>query len=840
MKLKYKKTAYVWFLSFVILTISFRGFAQVFYIAPNGSDVNPGTTEMPFATLEMARDQIRKSGKTGPFTVILKDGQYFFNQSFRLKPEHSGSINKPIVYRAEHEGGASVSGARPIDKLVWKKDKNGLYKTIVPERVIRDNKFDELWLDDIKLSMARFPNADSNAHVFEGVTSFDILNERAKKYKNPSTGFVHGLQRFEWGSVHYRITGFDKGELKLEGGWQQNRDQVFKNDAVMIENVFEELDSPGEWFMDKKTRTLYIIPPPKVDITKASLLSVNLKNLIVYQGSETNPVKFVDFDGIKFQHANRFFLESYEPLLRGDWSVNRSGAILMTGTENCKISNCHFYALGGNGVFFNNYNKFSSVSDSYFERLGESAVCFVGNYAATRSNPIGYDNSYSYDTLDQTPGPKGHNFPSQCKMEGCLVYAIGRLGKQTAGAFISMSEQITVRHNTIYHVPRSGITINDGSWGGHVIEYNHIFNSVIETGDHGPFNSWGRDRYWLTRHHGGDKGNENGALKYSKLDNHLTTFIRNNRFEHGDGFSWGIDLDDGTSNYHLYNNLLLGCSFKLREGFYRIVENNISIGPNPPGKHVSFRSNQDIIRNNIHVATDPSGVVYRGIIGKPTELKEMDYNLYHATQSVPVIRNDGSSSDIYKTTMTVDEWRAAGLDQHSFVGDPLFIDPLNYDFRVEKESPAMVLGFKNFRMDNFGVTKAAFVRMVKKDYFKYGTFNPSVVLRSNQGKEKGASQDSVYYFIGAYLEDLNTESEKSVSGVGDLKGVFVNRVEEFSEAIGLGLLSGDAILSVNGEDVTNTEVFLEMISKRSGQMVELHVIGATDRKLKLQVPANYK
>ena len=47
-------------------------------------------------------------------------------------------------------------------------------------------------------------------------------------------------------------------------------------------------------------------------------------------------------------------------------------------------------------------------------------------------------------------------------MEGCLVFAIGRVGKQTAGAFISMAQNITVRHNTIYHVPRSGITVNDG------------------------------------------------------------------------------------------------------------------------------------------------------------------------------------------------------------------------------------------------------------------------------------------------------------------------------------------------------------------------------------------
>ena len=59
-----------------------------------------------------------------------------------------------------------------------------------------------------------------------------------------------------------------------------------------------------------------------------------------------------------------------------------------------------------------------------------------------------------------------------------------------------MAQGITVRHCSIYDVPRAGINIGDGCWGGHVIEFCDIFDTVKETGDHGSFNSWGRDRYW--------------------------------------------------------------------------------------------------------------------------------------------------------------------------------------------------------------------------------------------------------------------------------------------------------------------------------------------------------
>lgn len=59
-----------------------------------------------------------------------------------------------------------------------------------------------------------------------------------------------------------------------------------------------------------------------------------------------------------------------------------------------------------------------------------------------------------------------------------------------------MAARITVDHNSIYRVPRAGINIGDGTWGGHRITHNDVFDTVLQTGDHGAFNSWGRDRYW--------------------------------------------------------------------------------------------------------------------------------------------------------------------------------------------------------------------------------------------------------------------------------------------------------------------------------------------------------
>ena len=144
-----------------------------------------------------------------------------------------------------------------------------------------------------------------------------------------------------------------------------------------------------------------------------------------------------------------------------------------------------------------------------------------------------------------------------------------------------------VRHNSIYNTPRAGINIGDGAFGGHILEFNDVFNTVLETGDHGAFNSWGRDRFWSPDRKYMDSITTAHLGELILLDAQQTTIIRNNRFrcDHG----WDIDLDDGSSNYHIYNNVMLNGGLKFREGFKRKAENNIMIN-NSFHPHVWFKT----------------------------------------------------------------------------------------------------------------------------------------------------------------------------------------------------------------------------------------------------------
>jgi hypothetical protein len=225
--------------------------------------------------------------------------------------------------------------------------------------------------------------------------------------------------------------------------------------------------------------------------------SVRLRHLIEFRGTEKNPAANIVLSGITFTHAARTFMDNREPLVRSDWTTYRGGALSFDGASNCRIEKCAIEQVGGNAVFFSNYNRNCAVRSCRISDAGANGVAFVGDPNAARSPLFEYNQRQSYDAMDKGRGPKTSNYPADCLVEDCLIYRSGRVEKQTAPVQIELAARITVRHCSIYDVPAAGINIGDGCWGGHVIEFCDVFDTVRETGDHGSFNSWGRDRFWL-------------------------------------------------------------------------------------------------------------------------------------------------------------------------------------------------------------------------------------------------------------------------------------------------------------------------------------------------------
>lgn len=475
---------------------------QVIYVSTRGNDKWNGSEKKPVASLVRAQELARAYGRDTSVEIVFEDGIYYLPGTVQFTGQDSKDYPATVTLRARHEGKAVISGGQQI-RLDWKQEAGNIYVASVPAGM----DIDQLYVAGLRQPMARFPNAQPGKqrnvydtwvldHQAQPNPEMDPLQpERIALWKNPEGGYVHAMHTALWGDMHWEIKGKNEdGTLQLEGGWQNNRPSGMHPLYRFVENIKEELDVPGEWYYDRSESKLYYMPLPEIDLDEAKVEIVRLKHLIEFNGTKENPVRGIHLQGLTFKHTARTFMENKEQLLRSDWTMYRGGAIVFNGAEECSVENCEFDHLGGNTIFVNNYNRYLTVRGCYIHHSGANGIVFVGDPDMVRSPLFRYGNQ-NYETMDMTPGSLGDNYPQDCWVDDCLITMTGRDEKQTAPVQISMSQRIRVSHCSIYDVPRAGININEGTFGGHVIEFCDVFNTVLETGDHGSFNSWGRDRF---------------------------------------------------------------------------------------------------------------------------------------------------------------------------------------------------------------------------------------------------------------------------------------------------------------------------------------------------------
>ena len=753
---------YFFFLFFLSFCITSHAQINIF-VAVNGNDQNPGTLQQPVKTLEKALTNAGHLNKEN-VSIQLRSGTYYLDNTILIRA--SDFLPASLQITAYQNEKVFISAGRHL-QLHWKPYKNGIYQAEIPENI----SFERLYVNGSPQVLARYPNYDSTATVYHGTAADAISPERVKRWKNPIGGYVHALHAGQWGSFDYRITGVDaKGNLNLDGGWQNNRPAPMHKQFRFVENIFEELDTAGEWYLDRAKHILYYYPPGYINLSTAFIEVSHLKNTIELKGTAAHPVQQVELRDLNFEHNERSFMDTREPLLRSDWTIYRGGAVLFDGTENCKITDCSFDGLGGNAIMVSNYNKHDTISGCLIANIGASAICFVGDTKAVRSALFAYNSSIAYSRLDKKPGPRTSNYPQECLATNNLIHNIGEIEKQATGVDIDMASCITVSHNSIYNTPRAGINIGDGCWGGNIVAYNDVFNTVLETGDHGAFNSWGRDRYWSANR----KYMDSIVAAHPDLillDAQKPNVIHDNRFrcDHG----WDIDLDDGSSNYHIFNNVCLNGGIKLREGFYRIVENNIIIN-NSFHPHVWFKNSHDMFMHNIVTKKYvPIGINYWG--------DSVDYNLFASRVSLYAAQKNGT-------------------DRHSVTGNAAFTDPSVGNYMVAVNSPAFAIGFHNIPMNEFGVQKPLLKRIAQTA--------PIPELRID---EKSADKSQIVPFLGGTIKSVDGLGDRSVYGLPDETGVIVMFTGNNTLLSKSGLQDKDVIRTAAGRPVKDSKALFEMV-----------------------------
>ena len=698
----------------------------------DGDDRNDGSFEHPLKTVSMANERASELREHSPVDVYLGPGTHRLRETLVVEggglpagrpagqPAGLSGHHHPLAFIAMDGATPTLSGSVGL-KTHWSNHSEKVFVCDISGQV--EGGFTQLIVNGRRQTLARYPSGNplspllSNFSFIEGadervypegqdITAPPPLPHRelyfsdewfsANRWDRPEEAIIHIFPKENWNALQFRIKGIDyerKAILLGEGGFQQHERWAARPGTMLdrtsrfyIENVFEELDSPGEWYYDREGELLYYYPPEDCDLDQAVFEVPILKELVVLRGTRAEPLTDVSFRGIRFTGTVTTFLDPREITSFGDWSIVRSGALLLENTEDCRIEDCFFDAVGGSGLVASRYNRRLIVRNCLITECGESAIMLVGLPMLTRAksyicpyckthHPWGFD-------------PHTDEYPGDCLIENNRIHDVGVYGKQTAGLFMSVAARNTIRHNEMYNIPRAALCIHDGTYGGHIIEHNYLHHSCRETDEHGTFNSWGRDSWWChAQSHQGVSHPAGDVLHDAKH----RTIIRDNRFR--DFTGWCIDLDDGSSNYDIYNNVCIGAGIKNREGDYRMVHNNVVYLPTiakPTAMQIGCEGNSDAWYNNIiYAIADPIHLT------KPPQngpvVKYCDYNCYYSR----VGKFSSRGKDFA-------QWQELGLDEHSVFADPLFRDPEGGVFTVAGDSPVRDLGFENFVQDKYG------------------------------------------------------------------------------------------------------------------------------------------
>ena len=387
------------------------------FISVTGDDQNAGTREAPFATLQRAQQAARASG--APVTITIREGTYYLDETLSFSPEDSGIAGGRVTYRAFPGEFVTLSGGKQL-QCDWLPYKNGIMMCQLPQVASGQLTFDQLFVNGKRQIRARYPNFDGSDPknitgylqaagkiddeapdpfpepdddmTFSGDPqrgiSFNPATFTQKRWARPTEAVIHIYQAHYWGNLQWQMKGIDwenhriwfgKGGQQMGAKWSHAPNVVNQHSRFFIENVFEELDSPGEWYLDREAGLLYYIPAEGVDFLQARVEVPVLQQIVRFTGSQEHPVSHLTLDGFRFTHTASTFLDTYSIPSLSDWSIHRGGTVFMEGARDCHITNCFFDAVGGNAVFLNLFNRGNTVTGCKFIKTGDSAICFVGS-----------------------------------------------------------------------------------------------------------------------------------------------------------------------------------------------------------------------------------------------------------------------------------------------------------------------------------------------------------------------------------------------------------------------------------------------------------------------------
>lgn len=671
---------------FVLLMAAHLFAAQSLFVSPSGSDAADGTRlGQPLQTVQKAIERARDF-KDQPVTVCLKGGEYTLSIPLTFGLEDARSADNPLVLKPFENEKPLLSGGQRIGN--WQKQPSGVWTTQLPAVQNGQWYFTQLFVNGQRRHRARIPN-DGFLRVAgfpDGARDVNYHTDCQRFEYAPgdidpnwlNLDDVEVIVYHFWTDSHLPIQSIDTDKhivtFKHKAGKVFTDDFTADGARYIVENVYEGLDAPGEWYLNRKTGLLSYIPMPGEDMAAAEIIAPVAPALIHLQGhaSENRYLEHIRFENIAFAYTNFYLPPGNSNDAQGSSSV--PAAITLKGCRDIIFDGCTLRSTGTFAFDIGEGCRRIRLSANTLTDLGGGGIRINGGNENSPPLLRTGDNVVS----DNIIGPYGTVYPS----------AVGVLLMHTFGN--------TVSHNEIHHGWYTGVSVG-WHWGYqrsisrvNRIEYNHI-------------------------HHIGQGLLSDMGAVYT-LGVSPGTVIRNNRIHDIDANhygGWGIYNDEGSSHILVENNIVYNTKFAGYNIHYAkeiTVRNNIfalgrlqqlSRSRVEPHKSCFFENNIVYFTEGKLLDGNWKDTPYTFYYnpnqpeGRQTQSTfDMDWNLYY-NPNIPL-------DNMVFNGMNFADWQKTGKDRRSRYADPLFVNAQEFDFRLKDDSPALTLGFEPIDMSTVG------------------------------------------------------------------------------------------------------------------------------------------
>jgi hypothetical protein len=413
----------------LILLINFPARAADIFVATNGSDLNDGSKEKPFASVAAALRKAREMRRLNDVTIangihiIVKGGVYNLYQPLLIRPEDAGSALSATYIEAAPGETPVLSGGFRITN--WKKSTekiNGLPITAqskvwvadVPLTTGRLSEFRQLWVNDTKAVRAK----SMNGNLMDRILSWD-KKEQTCWIPTPKTlplQNVDGVEMFihQWWAIailrinKMELSGdstklfFQQPESKIQSEHPWPAPWISKetgNSAFYLTNAIQFLDEPGEWYLDIANHKIYYWPRANENLLTANVIAPSLETLLKIEGTIDHPVTNIFFKGISFQHtgwlrpsqqghvphqAGMYMTDAYKlrpagtkdkPTLDNQaWIGRPAAAVEINFADQTVFENCRFEHLASTGLDYNKAVNDNLIKENLFKDIGGNGI----------------------------------------------------------------------------------------------------------------------------------------------------------------------------------------------------------------------------------------------------------------------------------------------------------------------------------------------------------------------------------------------------------------------------------------------------------------------------------